>query len=73
MRDARLVCREHDRNAGVADFGEIGVLRHVLLFVGGDRPRAEVVDLFIYVVADVTDIACGPAASVCGLLRAPAR
>ena len=48
---AFLVCGKHDGDAGIARFGEIRVLRHVLLFVGSDRPDAEVVDLLINVVA----------------------
>ena len=55
--------REHDGDAGVAHFGEIGILRHVLLFVGGNGPRAEVVDLLVHVIADGRNILCGPAAS----------
>ena len=52
MDDAFLAGREHDRNAGVADIDEIGVLGLILLFVGSDGPGVEVVDLLVHVVGD---------------------
>ncbi len=44
--------REHDGDRGIAHFREVRVLRHVLLFVGGNGPGAKVVDLLVHVVAD---------------------
>src|ERR1700691_6728750 len=52
MRDAQLVGRQHDGYAGVALLNEIAVLGLVRLLVGCDGPHAEVVDLFVFTVAN---------------------
>ena len=52
MGDAHFAGGEHDGNLGVAHVREVGVLCLVLLFVGGDGPDAEVVDLLVDVVGD---------------------
>jgi hypothetical protein len=57
VRDARLACGEHDGDAGVTRFSEVGVLGHVLFFVGCNCPDAEVVDLLIFVVGDFAGVA----------------
>ena len=57
MGDSVFARREHDGNAGIAFFNEIGFLGGVLLFVGGDGPDVEVVDLLIDVVVDLTGVA----------------
>ena len=56
-----LVGGEHNGDVGVPRLSEIGVLRHVLFFVGGDGPDSEVVDLLVDVVADRTGVVrpCG--------------
>ena len=56
MHYAFLIGGKHDWNLRIARFSEIGILRHVLLFVGGNGPNAEVVDLLIHVVADSTTV-----------------
>src|SRR6266702_4988774 len=57
MGDAGFASGEHGGNIGVALLGEVSVLGLILLFVGGDGPHAEVVDLLTLVVADFAGVA----------------
>ena len=53
----RYLCVESMTGMSVSPcFGEVGVLCHVLFFVGGDGPGAEVVDLLVDVVGDLAGV-----------------
>src|SRR6516165_9202128 len=55
--DSHFTRRKHYRNIRIAPFGEISILRHVLLLIGRDRPYTKVVDFLVYVVLNVAPLA----------------